>query len=89
MADGGFEWWPVERVTTDPLGTYLQVFRDAYWVTNKAGDVLVWRSQSGAISPQCNTNEAITTRLGRNHPGAVSILRLPLAFTPIRIEDYR
>ena len=84
---GEMEWWPAEKITTDPKGSYVQVLRNHWWITNDLGEVGMWRVGS-RVFPQCNSNRDITEML-RERLGAASVRFFPLAFSPIRIEDYR
>lgn len=87
MSEGKMEWWPVEKITTDPVGPYVQVIRDSWWVVNDLGEFGMWREGRG-VYPQCNSNRVIAERLCDRKEGE-DVRFLPLAFSPIRIEDYR
>ena len=86
MSEGKMEWWPVEKITTDPVGTYVQVIRDSWWIVNDLGEFGMWRV-SGGVYPQCNSSRVIAEKL-RECPGGEDVRFLPLAFSPIRIKDY-
>lgn len=89
----GFEWWPVEKITTDPPGPYVQVLRNHWWIFNERNEILMYRVDD-AVYPQCNTSRSFTDRIIRAElhiDGALSMesRQLRIAFTPIIIEDYR
>lgn len=90
MSVAGYEWWPREHVTHSPRGTYVEVVRDCWWLTNENGEILFYRMGDGGIAPQCNRSPEIVRRILKR-PGVpeASLIYLPLAFSPIRIEDYR
>lgn len=86
--DARFVWKPVEYIT-DPPGPYVQVRRDHWWQVNAKGEVAFYRAHPHhPLSPQCNTDVRIAERFVERTPGAVAVVLIPLAFTPIRIEDY-
>jgi hypothetical protein len=80
-------WKPMEFVT-DPAGPYVFVMRDCWWLVNAAGEVAFYRSPGGGLHPQANSNKVIAERFRLGTDGAVGVLLVPLAFTPIRLEDY-
>lgn len=92
---GEWEWWPIEAVTTDPCGAYVEVIRDAWWVADDQGRVLMWRNADGSVSPQCNTNEMIMDRyrremiMKRYKHRQHRLEQIRVALVPIRINDYR
>lgn len=84
----GLEWWPVDKVTTNPSGTYLMALRNYWWVFNEFGQVAVYLFGRRTVSPQCNLHRFIAERM-RVECGGRDVRRIPLALMPIRLEDYR
>lgn len=84
----GLEWWPVDKVTTNPSGTYFRAIRDHWWVFNEFGQVAVYLYGRGSVSPQCNLHLSVAERLREEHDGR-DVRKIPLAFVPIRLDDYR
>lgn len=82
-----FEWKPRSFVT-DPPGPYVQVIRDAWWLVNESGDVLFYKA-GGRLFPQCNSNELIVLKMAVKNPLTPVLERIPLAFVPIELEDFR
>lgn len=70
---------------TDPAEGLVAVIRDSWWRVNDAGEVAFYQTGDGYLAPQCNKNEGIVRRLADGD----HVEFFPLAFTPIRIEDYR
>lgn len=85
----GLEWWPVDKVTTNPTGTYFKALRDHWWIFNEFGQVAVYRSPwGGSVLPQCNPHWSVAERMRAEYDGR-DVRMIPLAFIPIRLEDYR
>ena len=78
-----------DAATSAPRGGYVQIIRDHWWVVCPyRGLTFFWsRGVKGLGSPQCNSNEAISRRLGTTIPGAI-IKQIPLVFVPINLSDY-
>lgn len=84
----GLEWWPVDKVTTNPSGTYLVALRDHWWIFNELGQVAVYLYGRGSVSPQCNPHRSVAERMCAEYEGR-DVRKIPLALIPIRLEDYR
>lgn len=76
----------VERNVTNPSGI-VQVYKDFWWWCMD-GDptraVFYTAGRRGIGSPQCNSNRAVSERVGKNlgHDLRAQLIQIPLAFCP-------
>lgn len=86
MPDPGYHWVPVEQVTTPPSHSHLWHVPDAWWVTNGAGEVLLYRGRDGHDSPMSNRSrtlvEGLMDKLKMYAEGATGVVHLEHAFLP-------
>lgn len=80
--------WFDQTYITDPIFPYAAVKRDQWWVVNNENQILLYKGINGQMYPQCNPNREVVMTLMSNIPDAVNAVYIPLAFAPIRIEDY-
>lgn len=73
-----------------PKSGFCQILRNRWWVVcPKRGLVFCWRKGvKGLGSPQCNSSESISRRLGSPIEDA-EIKFVPLVLVPIHLEDWR
>jgi len=69
---------------TDPAEGTVAVIRGSWWRVNATGEVAFYQTPDGYLAPQCSKHEGIVRRLA----GDDRVEFIPLAFAPIRIEDY-
>lgn len=86
---GEYQFWPRRDLTHPQNGVYFQAVRDAWWVRNVYDELCVFVAPSGRVYPVCNVSHDIAERLADSIPTARGTVQIPLAFVPIRLEDYR
>lgn len=81
---------PEADAVAGPRSGFCQVLRDRWWVVcPERGLAFFWsKGDRGLGSPQCNSDETISRRLGTTIPGA-TLKFMPVVFAPVRLEDYR
>ena len=92
MSDKFADRWrfiPEKNVDIIPKNGFCQIIRDQWWVIcPERGLAFFWTKKvKGLGSPQCNSNEIISRRLGTTIPNA-EIKYIPLVIVPIHIGDY-
>ena len=76
-------WHPQEFITHPSNGSFVQVYRDFWWLVDKDEQIAFW-----GCSPQCNSNFSITQRIAERTEGAVGSIQIPLAFVKVNLNDY-
>ena len=69
----------------NPPGGLINHIKDSWWVLHPAKGLVFWDKRS--MSPQCNSNEAVTHGLAKMYPWA-EVKFLPSVFHRIKISDY-
>jgi hypothetical protein len=93
---------PVAEAVEPAGGTYFQHYVDAWWVVHPEKGLAFFNPKSARTgrrrhgrwgSPQCNTNKRISEMVGRETAGSlwpeVRVEKIPSAWVPIDISDYR
>lgn len=92
MADALAERWrflPKDQAINGPTHGFCQVYSNRWWVVHpEKGLAFFWsKGVKGLGSPQCNSNESISRRLGTTIEGA-TLEFIPRVFVPINLGDW-
>jgi hypothetical protein len=94
LTEEHFVFLPIEyAVTPHPKTHYVSVFRNRWWAVHPDKGLLLFHPrrtpnrlhQAWIISPQCNSDEAITRKLT---PAWAEVRFYPLIYVPIIVRDY-
>lgn len=89
-----FTTMPIAELVCPTKDGYFFRMSDRYWVVTNNEEVLFYgNTRSPYHAPQCNLNDAIASRF-RTLPERQGIIvigtrLIPVAFRPIRIQDYQ
>lgn len=75
---------PLDKATVPPSGL-IEHIKDHWWVVHPDKGLAFWDKK--LMSPQCNSNEAVTRHLARVYPWA-EIKFIPSVFRRINPHDY-
>ena len=78
------KWHPQEFITHPANGSFVQVYRDYWWIVDKDDQIAIWDGRS----PQCNPSLSIAYRFVGRIEGAVGAIQIPLAFIKVDLNDY-
>jgi hypothetical protein len=93
---------PVDEATAPAKGGFFEHYVDAWWTVHPEHGLLFYNRKNprtgrrrvhGLGSPQCNTDERITRKVGLDTAGSlwpdIRVEQFPSVWVPVNISDYR
>lgn len=102
ISETDYVFLPLEEAVTPPKGGFFQHYVSAWWVVHPDRGLAFYNPRNARTgrrrysrygSPQCNSDERISRKVGADTAGSVfpevEIQHLPSVWVPIDISDYR